>query len=106
MDETVIEKLKQFEAKQESLLEEKKSQFLHSLEEKKKDLIDKHQKDLVKTVKDKQNLLKKAKAKAKKDAIKTIEEFKEKTKKLEESSSDKVDKATNAIFEEFLNQNV
>ena len=49
-------------------------------------------------------MLKKAKAKAKKDAIKTIEEFKEKTKKMEESSEHKVDEALNVIYEEFLNQ--
>lgn len=106
MDISVIEELKNFEAKQESALEQKKKGSLNSLEQKKKEILEKNKMQIQEIYLSKPKIIKRAQEKAKEQALATINSFKEKIKKLKASSSARTEQAVNQIFSEFLKQNV
>ena len=105
MNLSVLKELKEFENGQESSLEEKKKQFLESLNKKKDDIEDNLEMELYEITSNKHNRVKKAQKDAKEEAVSSINSFKEKTKKIKESSV-RIEQATDLIFSEFLNQNV
>jgi t-SNARE complex subunit (syntaxin) len=106
MDITVLEQLKEFEDKQKSILESKKSEFLKKIDNERKDILNANKSEIQDLLKSRQSLLKEAEQDAKKDALSTIEDFKSKTKKLKTSSSKKIPAAVELIEKEFLGQNV
>ena len=86
--------------------EEKKQAFLKSLENKKKEILEKNKTELHEISSNRHDIIKKAQTKAKKQALDTINSYQEKTKLLEKSSKNKIEEAINLIFQEFLSQNV
>ncbi len=105
MNVSVIQELKDFESKQESILESNKKQFLEVLEEQEKKILEENEMEIYEISSNKHRIIKKAQKKAKEQAVETINEFKEKTKKMQEASGN-TEEAVNLIFQEFLNQNV
>lgn len=105
MELSILRELKEFESIEESNLEKKKKEFLKSLEEKKEELLESNELEIDELSSNKNNIIKAAQEKAKEQAESSINDFKEKTKKIEESSN-RVEDGVNIIFNEFLNQNV
>lgn len=106
MDISVIEELKTFEEKQKASLEERKKQFLNKLQEQKKELLERNEREAYGLSSGKQEVLKKAAENAKEEAVSTIKAFDKKTDKMKKLASEKVDAAVDIIFKEFLRQNV